>query len=72
MNSLLKRLFIKWAIESMQSGATMAKHYSIKQEIQLEEKQITIKDLKIIVNGCAKTEGDWRLKHKHMHTSSGL
>lgn len=56
----------------MQSGATMAKHYSIKQETQLEEKQITIKDLKIIVNGCAKTEGDWRLKHKHMHTSSGL
>lgn len=28
----------------------------------------SFEDLKIIVNGRAKTKGNWRLKHKHMHT----
>lgn len=65
----------------MQSVATMAKHYSIKQENKKKDsiggvhKQIMIKiatqsfeDLKIIVHGHAKTKGNWGLKHKHMHT----
>lgn len=61
----------------MQSSATMAKHYRIKQENKKKDSiggvhrtTQSFEDLKIIVNGRAKTKGNWRLKHKHMHTKA--